>query len=558
MLYPVDGDSGGSWIAARNNGDAAVLLNGGFVRHQPQDAYRKSRGKVFLELIGAVHPVHYFLSTYLEGIAPFTVIFYVNRQLIECRWDGAQKHKASLSPRKPYIWSSVTLYDPETIREREDWFRQWLQTNPPRDTESIFSFHRFGGKGDIENDFVMNRQDRLFTVSITSIHLQPRIATMTYFDMRNNRAYKGSMEIKKGGQLYQRIVNRLKKAAIITTHWEYWPFHFVYTPVYWYWLWLSIKARSFFFFSEANPGIEYAGFTHERKSGIYALLPPAYYPKTVLCRAETSLEDILLMLAGKPISYPMIAKPDIGERGNRVKLLHSNDDLEQYRASTRVDFLLQEFINYEQEVGIFYYRIPGEEKGFVSGVVGKDFLGVTGDGSTTIEGLVRKNDRFFLQLAVLKQEYGDFLNTVPPPGEYVELVPYGNHARGARFLDLSHRITDQLTESIDRFCQQVPGFYFGRLDIKFRSWEDLYQGRHFSVIELNGAGSEPTHIYDPAHSIFFAWKEIIRHWRLLYRISRLNAKANGKRFMTTGEGVKILKMHRLYMQKLTNVDSSPA
>ena len=103
-------------------------------------------------------------------------------------------------------------------------------------------------------------------------------------------------------------------------------------------------------------------------------------------------------------------------------------------------------------------------------------------------------------------------------GEEYILSPYGNHARGAMFLDDSHLADEQLREVMDQVCRQIPGFYFGRLDIRFKSWEDLKAGRHFSIIEVNGAGSEPTHIYDPSHSLFFAWKEIIRHWVLLYKI----------------------------------------
>jgi len=107
--------------------------------------------------------------------------------------------------------------------------------------------------------------------------------------------------------------------------------------------------------------------------------------------------------------------------------------------------------------------------------------------------------------------------------------------------------------SIDAVCRQIAGFYYGRLDIKFTSWEDLSQGKNFSIIELNGAGSEPTHIYDPAHSLFFAWKEIIRHWRLLYKISLLNAKNKKILLMTTAEGMKMLRDHARYLKLMERI-----
>jgi hypothetical protein len=135
--------------------------------------------------------------------------------------------------------------------------------------------------------------------------------------------------------------------------------------------------------------------------------------------------------------------------------------------------------------------------------------------------------------------YGDKLNDVLPAGAHKELVPYGNHARGAKFFDHSHLADEALTATIDRFSKEIEGFYFGRLDIRFNNWEELKQGINFSVIELNGAGSEPTHIYDPRHSLFFAWKEIVRHWKILWRISRLNHR-KGIPYLTVKQGLKML------------------
>ena len=149
--------------------------------------------------------------------------------------------------------------------------------------------------------------------------------------------------------------------------------------------------------------------------------------------------------------------------------------------------------------------------------------------------------------------YGEKLNDVLAAGEIKELVPYGNHARGAKFIDDSHLIDQKLTETIDNICQHIDGFYYGRLDVRFRSWEDLREGRNFSIIELNGAGSEPTHIYDPRHNLFFAWKEIIRHWIILWKISRLNHK-KGIPYLTTKEGWKMLKDNKAFDKTLAEQD----
>ncbi|RYY53634.1 MAG: D-alanine--D-alanine ligase [Chitinophagaceae bacterium] len=337
---------------------------------------------------------------------------------------------------------------------------------------------------------------------------------------------------------------------MILTHWEYWSFHVVYGPIYLYWFWLSARARSFFFFSQANPSIENSGFTGERKSLIYDLIPKQYYPATVLCDGRQTLTGILSLLESSAISFPLIAKPDIGEKGLAVKKIKNAQELALYAASATAPFLIQEYIAYENEVGIFYCRMPDEQHGYITGVVGKEFLKVTGDGQSTIRSLVRKHPRAFLQLAALEKDHSDLMHTVLPVGVSHELVPYGNHARGAKFIDLTHRVTTQLTASINHVCKQIPGFYFGRIDVRYASWNELCAGRNFSVIELNGAGSEPTHMYDPDHSIFFAWKEIIRHWNLLFQISRLNARLSGKRYLSTAEGLRLLNTHTKYLRTL--------
>ncbi|MBS1950373.1 MAG: D-alanine-D-alanine ligase [Cytophagales bacterium] len=346
---------------------------------------------------------------------------------------------------------------------------------------------------------------------------------------------------------------KLRRFFIRLLHWEYWPMKITYFPLLPYWCWLSIKARSFFFFSAANPSIQYAGFIQERKSNIYKLIPQQFYPQTVFCSANATLHEIELQLQKQNFTFPLIAKPDIGERGVQVKLIHSLDDLKLYSRQSKVDFLLQEFIDYDYEAGIFYYRIPGENQGHISGIVTKDLLAVTGNGQSNIEELLQRNDRSVLQIPTLKSIYGDYLETVLPEGKTQTLVPYGNHCRGAKFVDESFRINNKLSNSIDQICKRIPGFYFGRLDIKFKSWEDLENGKHFSIIELNGAGSEPTHIYDPSHSLFYGWAEICKHWKLLYQISLINSQQLSIPLMSFTQGMEMKKAHELHLALMTQV-----
>lgn len=336
-------------------------------------------------------------------------------------------------------------------------------------------------------------------------------------------------------------------------NWEYWPFHVVYSPVYLYWFWLCIKARSFFFFNTSNPSIINGGFLMESKKEIYDLIPETYYPPTLFFKAGTSCDKVMQEITAKQLRFPLIGKPDIGMQGKAVRKLVSETELANYIMHSKVDFLLQAFIPYEKEVGIFYFRYPGEAKGHISGIVGKEFLSIIGDGASSMEALLKKEKRYILQLPVLRKTYGIELNNVLRHGEEYLLVPYGNHVRGAKFIDASDLIDEQLTSSIDQVCQQVKGFYFGRLDIRYHSWDELKQGKNFSIIELNGAGSEPTHMYDPKHSIFFAWKEIIRHWNILARISRINHRLLRKPYMKIGAGLEMLKANKRYV-RLINGD----
>jgi hypothetical protein len=247
---------------------------------------------------------------------------------------------------------------------------------------------------------------------------------------------------------------------------------------------------------------------------------------------------VLEQLQTAGFRFPMIGKPDIGGRGRGIKKLDDVKEVLAYSASALMDFHIQEFIPYENEAGIFFYRFPWEKSGNISGIVLKEFLKVQGDGKKTIHELLKTSARAIMQLPFLEKTEPSMLERILPEGETFTVSPYGNHARGALFLDDSASVNPTLTTVINEICALMPSFYYGRLDIRYQSRELLEQGKYYSVIEVNGAGSEPTHIYDPRHSIFFAWKEIIRHWRLLYTISTANHRL-GFRYLTLSEGISM-------------------
>ncbi len=190
--------------------------------------------------------------------------------------------------------------------------------------------------------------------------------------------------------------------------------------------------------------------------------------------------------------------------------------------------------------GFFITECRDQDRGNISGIVHKEFLKVTGDGKQNIRDLLIDNPRAILQLPQLEKTEKKILDTIPTAGEIITVVPYGNHARGALFLDDSTSINPALITVMDNICSKIPSFYFGRLDIRYESRELLEQGKSFSIIEVNGAGSEPTHIYDPRHSVFFAWKEIIRHWILLFKISRASHRL-GNPYLSISEGLQMFR-----------------
>ena len=227
----------------------------------------------------------------------------------------------------------------------------------------------------------------------------------------------------------------------------------------------------------------------ESKKAIYELIPQKYYPRTELVAEGSPLETVLNTIKNAQIEFPFIAKPDVGLRGSAVKKINNLIELESYNQKANFDYLVQDLIPYTNEIGVFYVRYPNQQEGTITGIVAKEFLIVTGDGVATIEQLLKKNPRFEMQLKALRKEYGNQLQEVLSNNEQRNLVPYGNHIRGAKFIDDSHRITPQLNKVMNEMCIQIPGFYFGRLDIMYNTFEELERGEHFSIVELNGSAA---------------------------------------------------------------------
>ncbi len=100
----------------------------------------------------------------------------------------------------------------------------------------------------------------------------------------------------------------------------------------------------------------------------------------------------------------------------------------------------------------------------------------------------------------------------------------GNHCQGCIFQDGRDLQTPQLRQSLDEICLILPGFYVGRFDLRYSSDEELREGRGYSIIELNGAASEATNLYDCRNSLWSAYRTLYRQWKLIYAIAAENRK----------------------------------
>lgn len=319
-------------------------------------------------------------------------------------------------------------------------------------------------------------------------------------------------------------------------NWEYWPVYLVYAPVFFYWIWMMIKFRSVSFYKYANPGIKNGGFYGDSKNDIYKLLPPNFFPKTILISSGEKY-DFENLISVHALRFPLILKPDIGLRGIGVQRIHSTQEIHEYFNRTKNDFLIQECIELPNEIGLFYVKIPDEKTGKITGITLKKFLTVEGDSKNTILQLLKKESRSEMQISKLKNTIN--LNEILAKEEKRLLVPYGNHNRGTEFLDGTELITEKLEQYFNEILSNVPGFYYGRLDIRYNTFEELEKGLNFSIIEINGVKSEPTHIYDSKHNFWYGQMEIFRHQKVMQEVVKLNVKRlrKGEDFLKINEQV---------------------
>lgn len=346
---------------------------------------------------------------------------------------------------------------------------------------------------------------------------------------------------------------RLPKYFQRILNWELWPFGLLYAPLAPVWLWYCLKSGSLWFFSPSNPTITFGGMEGEGKKEMYDQLPPHLMPLTIYLRPHIDFERVLKKISLSGLNYPFVVKPDVGMKGILFRVIENEAQLRKYHERIPVEYIAQEKIDYPQEVSVFYYRYPWAQKGRVTGFIHKELLSVTGDGSRTLKKLIDQHPRARYRMDEMEHRHGHRFERVVPKGEVFYLSYAGNHNRGAKFTNLHAEIDGALHKVMDDLSHYNQSFFYGRYDIKTASIEDLKQGRNFSILEFNGAGAEPNHIYDCNMKLRRAYRTILAHWNALYKISKYNHQ-QGHRYWPFLKGWTYLKTARSHFRLLEQFD----
>jgi len=334
-------------------------------------------------------------------------------------------------------------------------------------------------------------------------------------------------------------------------NWEKWPFKLIYFPLTPFWLWYCLRSRSLWFFSASNPTITFGGMEGEGKREMYEQLPEGSYPRTLYFSPQDPV-DALLQQVRRSFSYPLVVKPDVGMKGLWFERIESEEALIRYHRAVPADYVLQEWNDWPIELSVFYYRHPTAPKGTISGFIQKTLLQVCGDGRSTLLELIGRHPKAAARVEELSVRHADRFSTVLPAGETYLLSHAANHNRGAFFYNLSDKISEALTDRFDALSRRT-NFYYGRYDLKVRSIEEFCSGGGYSILEFNGCGAEPNHIYDCEMGLWQAYRVILKHWQVLFEISRHNHRA-GHRYWDFWRGIRFL---RSSARHFTLLESTP-
>ncbi len=335
----------------------------------------------------------------------------------------------------------------------------------------------------------------------------------------------------------------MKKFLQKIGNWEAWPFALIYAPMAPFWVYYMIRSRAVWFFTPSNPKLTFGGMEGEPKREMYDLLPIDLYPATFNVLPSESFEEVLSRLTASGIPYPFIVKPEIGGQGILFRKIDDQATLKHYHSLVPAEYIVQKMVHYPIEVSVFHIRHPKENKGIITGFLHKIPLHVVGDGTHTLEQLILASPKAEKRHNDLHSRHLENWNNIIPKGETYILSYAANHNRGAHFVDLKDHINADLVNVFDDLSKEIDDFFYGRYDIMCNSIEELQQGKNYTILEYNGCGAEPNHFYDTGYTLGGAYREIRKHWKLLFTISSYNAK-NGVKPWSFMRGMKFRRETR--------------
>jgi hypothetical protein len=325
---------------------------------------------------------------------------------------------------------------------------------------------------------------------------------------------------------------------------ETWPYWLFYAPMPLLWLYLGARYGGLTLPALANTAAPLSGFLGESKSDGFILLGPKgrkslapYATFRASPSGNTRDNDFRACAAMREahLDFPLVAKPDIGQNGAGVKIVRDREALREWlsRFPRGEKAILQKYIENEGEAGVFYVRKPDAAHGHIVSLTLKQLPTVCGDGISTLRELIERDDRARHLAKVYFARHKGHLDEVVPAGERVRLVSVGNHCRGAIFRNGAMHITPDMEAAFDAIAREVPGFLFGRFDVKFSSVRDLEQGKNFTILEINGADAEMTHIWDRDETIGGAYKVLFEQYRAAFELGAYH-RARGARPVGVG------------------------
>jgi hypothetical protein len=334
-------------------------------------------------------------------------------------------------------------------------------------------------------------------------------------------------------------------------NWVHWPFYIFYLPIAPFWISYYFRTGSFWFYTASNPTLTFGGFEGEAKTEMYSQLPEKFCPRTESIHPFMTFSSVLEQVQKRAFSYPFIVKPDVGMKGLLFRKIESEDQLKKYHEQMPVTYLVQEFINYPLEISIFYLRKPGDQSGRITAMIQKNLPTVEGDGSSSLQALIEKKFTG-KELKNIRRDLSRELHSIPPKGKQVIVSHIANLYNGAFFTNLTSRINDRIQSLFDNISWDSQ-FLYGRYDIKAASVDAFCRGEDFYILEFNGAGSVPNHIYTGDYTLTQSYREILKHWRWMYEISREN-RESGIPYYSFRQGFHFLRQSKKHFNQLKKLD----